>query len=403
MNFKYTAAETSGKLVEGTVEAKDGAEVLEWLASQNLRPLSIKAIESLAVKGARGIFSQPITVSDKVFLTKYLALMLKVGTDLFHAIDILISDFDKPAVKALLIEIRDNLSKGRPFYTTFAKYSKYFSSVFVNLIKAGEASGNLDKIFDNLSTSLEKEQDLRGKIRAALVYPIILLLAAFGILFLMVTVALPKIANTFLQGGIEPPAFSRAVFGIGLFVSKYVWIILPLMVLTVGGLWYFFSKTVPGKRAISRLLTRLPVVGVLVRRIAIQRFASTFSSLLRAGLPILEALEITADAVGSEELREALFRISREGVIKGLTVGEAFRREPYFPKVVTNLISISEKAGHMEDVLETLGDFYSSEIDSSVKTLVSFLEPVLLLGIGLIVAVIALSIITPIYQLTTAF
>ncbi len=403
MNFKYTAAQPNGKIIEGTVEAKTGAEVLEWIAGQGLRPISIKAIEGFAPSGARGIFNQPITVTDKVFLTKYLALMLRVGTDLFHAIDILVADFDKPAVKALLIEIRENLSKGRPFYTTFAKYPKYFSSVFVNLIRAGEASGNLDKVFENLSVSLEKEQDLRGKIRAALVYPVILLLSASGILFLMVTVALPKIAKVFLQGGIQPPGFSRVVFGVALFLNKYIWIIFPLLIVGGFGVWYFFSRTALGKKIMARILGRLPVVGVLIRRIAIQRFSSTFSTLLRAGLPILEALEITADAVGSEELRDALLRISREGVVKGLTVGDAFRREPYFPKVVINLIAISEKAGHMEEVLETLGDFYSSEIDSSVKTMVSFLEPVLLLFIGLIVAIIALSVIMPIYQLTTVF
>jgi len=403
MNFRYVATQSSGKIVEGNTEAESTAKVLEWMATQGLRPISIKAYEEIEARGWRSYFGQTIATTDKVFLTKYLALMLKMGTNLFSAIDILIADFDKPSVKALLIEIKENLSKGKPFYTTFAKYSKYFSSVFVNLIKAGEVSGNLEKVFEDLSKSLEKEQELRGRIRAALIYPTILLMGAFLILTFLVTFALPRIANIFMQGGIKPSGFSRVVFGVGLFIGEYVWILLPLIFILIFGAWFFFAKTVFGQRLLIRIIYRVPVIGVLLKRIAIQRFASVISSLLRAGLPIIDSLEITADAVGSDELKYALLRISREGVSKGVTIGDAFRREPYFPKVVINLIAISERSGHMEEVLETLSNFYASEIDSSIKALVSFLEPVLLLGIGLIVAVIAVSIITPIYQLVGTF
>ena len=141
MRFHYIASEPNGRVVEADVEAQGPAEVLEWMAMQGLRPVSLKALGGVEAKGWRSIIGgQSITVEDKVFLTKYIALMLKVGTDLFRAIDILIADFDKPAVKSLLIEVRDTLGKGQPFYTTFAKYPKYFSSVFVNLIRSGEAS-----------------------------------------------------------------------------------------------------------------------------------------------------------------------------------------------------------------------------------------------------------------------
>jgi type IV pilus assembly protein PilC len=402
MNFKYVATQVNGRIVEGNVEAERPAEVLDWMASQGLKPISVKAVGGVEARGLKLFFSQPITITDKVFLTKYLTLMLKVGTDLFHAIDILIADFDKPAVKALLIEIRENLSKGKPFYATFVKYSRYFSSVFINLIKAGEASGSLEKVFEDLSVSLGKEQELRNRVRAALIYPIILLTAAFFILILLVTFALPRIARVFLEGGIKPPPFSRLVFSVGLFLGKYVWLIFPVIIVSVIASWYFFSRTTTGRKLVGQLLLRLPIVNILIKRVALQRFASTFSSLLRAGLPLIEALEITADAVGSEELKSSLLRISKEGITKGLTVGDAFKREPYFPKAVTNLMAISERAGHMEDVLETLSDFYSSEIDSSLKILVSFLEPVLLVLIGLVVAVIALAIITPIYQLVSS-
>jgi type IV pilus assembly protein PilC len=401
MRFHYIASEPEGKVVEGDLEANGPAEVLEWMASQGLRPVSVKAMAGVESRGLGRIFSQPINVADKVFLTKYLALMLKVGTDLFKAIDILIADFDKPAVKSLLIEIKDSLSKGQPFYSTFTKYPKYFSSVFVNLIKAGEASGNLDNVFEDLSVGLEKEQAIRSRVKSVLVYPVVLVFLALTILLLLITFALPRIAEVFTSGGIEPPIFSRVVFAVGIFLGDYALIVFPGLIGLIFGAWYILFKTVGGITIRDRLLSHTPIVGGVLYRIALQRFATTFSSLLRSGMPILDALEITAESVGHAELRAALLRISREGITKGLTIGEAFRREPVFPRVVVNLIAISEKAGHIESILDTLADFYETEIDGSIKTLISFLEPALLLVIGFVVGIIALSIIVPVYQLVT--
>jgi len=404
MRFHYIAAQPSGKVVEGTVEAEGTAGVLEFLAKEELRPVSIKRLkgfEAGAIK--RRFFGAAISVADKVFLSKYLHLMLKVGTDLFRALDILIADIEKPALKAFLLEVRSTLEKGQPFYSAFARYPKYFSSVFVNSVKAGEASGNLEKVFADLTISLEKEQDLKSRIKSALIYPILLLSLSFLILIFLVTFALPRIANIFTGTGFNPPLFSRVVFAVGLFLGKYIWIILGFMAAFVVLYIFVFSRTRIGKEVARRIINTLPIIKEIRYKLAIQRFASTMSSLMRAGLPIVESLEITADAVGNEEIRRALYRISKEGVSRGLTIGEAFHKEPIFPFTVVNLVAISEKAGHLDEILDTLGTFYESEINASIKTLISFIEPALLLGIGIIVAVVALSIIVPIYQLVGQF
>ncbi len=403
MHFHYIASKANSGIIEGDFEADNLAGVLEHLASQGLKPVSVKVRKDFESAGRFNIFSQSVTITDKIFLAKYLALMLKVGTDLFKAIDILIADFDKPSVKALLIEIRLTLEKGQPFHSAFAKYPKIFSPVFINLVKAGEASGNLEKVFEQLSVSLQKEQELRHRIKAALTYPIILLLASVLILIFLVGFALPKIANVFSSSGFEPPTFSKIVFTIGIFAGDYLWFILVFFTVITVGIWFLFFKTLSGRRIFYRFIVKLPAVGNVLKKIALQRFASTLSALLLAGLPILDSLEITASAVGFEELKDSLIRISREGVSKGLTIGEAFRREPTFPKVVTNLIAISEKTGHLENILDTLANFYESEIDASVKSLMAFLEPVLLLLIGLVIGAIAMSIIVPIYQLVGRF
>ncbi len=402
MKFHYVASQPNGKIIEGDFDGQGPAEVLEYLASKGLRPVSLKTIKGIE-SIERGFLGSGINIADKIFLTKYLALMLKVGTDLFKAIDILMSDLDKPAMKSLLAEVRGTLEKGQPFYTTFLKYPKYFSSVFVNLIKAGESSGNLEMVFNDLSSSLQRDQELNRNIKSALTYPVILLVGSAGILILLVTFALPKIASIFAGSVTQIPIFSRVVFAVGLFLNKFIWLFLILLVILVVVGWYFFFKTVSGKKIIERFMFKIPVVNKILKHIALQRFATTLSSLIRSGLPILDSLEITADAVGSQELKASLMRISREGIAKGLTIGDAFRREQAFPRVVANLIAISEKAGHTEDVLETLAKFYEVEIESSIKTLVRFLEPVLLLGIGVIIAVIALAILVPIYQLVGQF
>lgn len=400
--FKYTASTTNGRIIEGELETESGSEVLAFLASRELKPITISR-EAEPKLGRQIYLGRAIAVVDQIFLTKHFALMLKVGTDLFRTLDILIADADKPALRSLLREIRASLEKGQPFYVTFARYPQYFSAVFVNLIKSGETSGTLERVFDNLSQMLSRQEDLRRKVRSALIYPVLLLIASFLILSFLVTFALPRIAAIFLQGDMKVPLFSRIVFAGGLFLADHIWSIAIIGLALIISLWYFLTKTISGRRLFYQFLGQLPVIKKVVREIAVQRFAGTLASLMRAGVPILDALEITADSVDNQKMRDALRRIASEGVAKGLTLGEAFKREEAFPVAVSSLVSISEKAGNLDDILTTLSTFYESEIESSIRTMVAFIEPVLLIIIGGVVALIALSIIVPVYQLVGQF
>ncbi|OGM91248.1 hypothetical protein A2755_02500 [Candidatus Wolfebacteria bacterium RIFCSPHIGHO2_01_FULL_48_22] len=402
MKFRYKALDASQKIVEGILQATNSTDALVKISAQKLRPVSLQEIRNTSLDFSK-LFQGKVTLQDKIFITKYLSLMMKVGTDLFKAINILVDDFEKRAVKDLLMEVRANLEKGKPFYSTFAKYPKSFSPVFVNLIKAGEVSGKLETVFDEVSVSLEKDKDLRSKIKSALTYPVILFIASIIILILLVSYSLPKIAGVFTTGGFEPPGFSKIVFTVGLFIGDHLALLLTLFFgITIGSL-IFFIKTMVGRKLIYDIALHIPVIKKVIRNIAVQRFAATFSSLLSSGLPIIESLEVTADSVGMPDLRNSIRRIAQEGIAKGLTVGEAFRRETVFPKIVANLIAISEKSGHLESILSTLADFYAKEVEMSVKTLVTFIEPIMLLLIGVVIGTIALAVIVPVYQLTSAF
>ncbi len=401
MLYHYRAADSSGRIFEDDMDAGSLQEVLQNLSGKAMSPISVKAMKQVR-PGFLGLFGK-INISDKVFLTKYLALMLRVGTDLLSAINILIADFEKPAMRNFLLEIRENLMEGRPFAEAFARYPNVFSLTFISLVRAAEASGNLQSTFQELSDSLVREADLRSRIRAALIYPLVLLCMSGVIMVFLATFALPKVASVFGQSGITPPLFSRVVFTVGLFIGgNIVVILLTLAVIFIAGI-IFFYKTETGKRTLDLIVIHVPVLKGIYSDIAIQRMASTMSSLMKAGLPIVQTINVAADTVSLQEYKFALIRVAKEGLEKGLTIGESFRRETVFPKSVTSLIAISERAGHLEEVLGTLADFYEGNIDASVKTAVALLEPALLLFMGVLVGVIALSIIVPIYQMTASF
>ncbi|MEK7195598.1 MAG: type II secretion system F family protein, partial [Patescibacteria group bacterium] len=290
MLYRYLAADKAGKIVEAEVDADDLSQVLRYLAGRDLRPISVKPIKE-EKKGIRYFFGN-INVTDKVFLTKYLALMLRVGTDLLSAINILVADFDKPSVRNFLLEIRDNLGRGQPFYKAFEVHTNIFSNTFVSLIRAAEKSGNLQQTFEELSVSMVREAELRNRIRSALIYPIVLLSASSVVMAFLVTFALPKIAKVFTESGIQPPFFSRLVFSVGLFVGNNIWILVGILLACIGGAVYVYYRTEAGKRILNLVLSRTPFIRGIYRKLAIQRLTSTMSSLMKAGLPIIETINV---------------------------------------------------------------------------------------------------------------
>lgn len=403
MLFHFVAQDKQGRIKEGNISQPNLKAALEFLASQNLKPITVKPL--VLEKAKKGVFlkKEILSLTDKVFLTKYLSLMLKVGTDLFSAIDILIEDFESGPARRFLLEIRSNLEKGQPFYLAFQNHPDYFSPVTVNLIKAGESAGNLEKTLEQVSSDLERERELKSRIKSALIYPILLIATSFFMVIFLVTFAIPKLGQMFLSIGGKIPTYTRVVLGVGTFLNKNIYFIIPLVIAVPLGLYFFFSKTKKGKTYFNNLLERIPVTRNLLEKMALERFASVLGSLIKTGMPIIQAVEVTAIAVGNPKYEASLLRIAREYLSKGVSIGDSFKREKIFPSVVSNLLAIGEKAGHTDEILHTLSIFYESEIDVALKTLVSFIEPALLVIIGLVVGGIALSLIVPVYQLVGQF
>lgn len=402
MLYHYKVIDKQNNVKEGDLEANDKSSVLEYIASQTWIPISIKEINHKNIFSL-SIGKEKISLKDKVFLIKYLSLMLQVGTDLFKAIDILITDSKEGAVRRFLLEIRSNLEKGEPFYISFEAHPEYFSVVVTNLIKAGEASGQLSQVLAKVSVDLESEAELGSKVKSSLIYPMILIVGSIAVTLFMMMFILPKIGAVFTTTSGKIPTYTKVVLSVALFLNKYFYIVIPLLIAIPLGLYIYFSKTSKGKKSFNSFLDKIPVARHLQENLALQRFTSVLSSLIKSGMPIIRALEITAKATGYEKYTEALLNISRNISTKGLSIGEAFKKEGVFSGVVSNLIAVGEKAGHTADILETLSNFYKTEAEASLKTLVALIEPVLILFIGIIVGGLALTMIVPMYQLVGQF
>ena len=403
MRYNYTAVDRAGARTQGELDAETLDLALRQLAAQDLRPVTVVPAGERRSGGGGGFFKGKITTADKVFLTRYLSLMLKVGTDLLSAVDILIEDFQKPAVREFLQQVKRNLAQGQQFYIAFAAYPNVFSPVFVNLVKAAEQSGTLQTTFEQLTNQLQRDEEVNRQVKTAMVYPAILLVVAVIIIVFLSLFALPRISKVFSDTSITPPLFSRIVFAFGGFVGDQIYFIAGFGIIAALSFYFGVIRTVTGRRLLQRALSNLPVVSNIYRDLAVQRFASTLSSLLKAGLPIIDSIHITADVVGIDSFQVALRRIADQGLARGMSIADSFRREVVFPSVITNLIAISENAGHLEEVLGTIAEFSATNIQASNKSHVAFLEPMLLLVMGMMVAVVALAIIIPIYQLTTNF
>jgi type II secretory pathway component PulF len=403
MLFHYLAQDFKGRIKEANINQPDLKSALEYLTSQNLKPISVKPVTFESKKRGIVIFKETLTLTDKVFLTKYLSLMLRVGTDLFSAIDILIEDFESGPARRFLLEIRTNLEQGKPFWYTFDKHPEYFSPVVTNLLKAGETSGNLEMTLARVSDDLERSRDLSSKVKSSLIYPVLLLVASFLMILFLSTFAVPKLGEMFLSTGQKIPTYTKIVLTTGMFLNRYVYIVFPLAIGIPLGLFFYFSKNKSGKLMFNKMLEKIPVARNLMEKMALERFSSVLANLIKAGMPIIQAIEVTATAVGNPKYEATLNRIAKEYLAKGMTIGDAFKKEKVFPPVVTNLLAIGEKAGHTEEILNTLSAFYESEIDVSLKTLVAFIEPAMLVILGVIIGGIALSLIVPVYQLVSQF
>lgn len=399
--YQYTAVDSRGKIQTGELEEATSRAVADFLRRQELVPVKIEVKKTkagrliwLALTGSLGIF-------EKMALVRNLHTMLKAGLAIDEAIDILLEEAEKPVLKKILTEAKFDLERGQLLSVTFSRYPRIFPPVFINLIKAGEETGTLENALEQLEIQLTKDYELRQKIKSAMFYPVLLFVASSFVIMLLFVFVLPRLASAFFRAGVDLPFFTRLIVRIGAFLGKMPILSLLVFAGVVFGLWSA-RKTLAGKRFISWISGRIPMIKILVKKIYLARFCRTLSTLLAAGAQILDAVKMTSEAIGNRRYEEELLA-AKEEINRGVSLANALRNRPkFFPKFVSNMVMVGERSGELDSMLQKLADHYEADVDNTLKNLTATLEPILLLIMGAVVAIIAISVLLPIYTLIGA-
>lgn len=403
--YIYEAADKKGTIIKGELEARDKAAVLDFLQRQNLIPLSLEIkgkVSGGLVLSLSLTFFERVTALDRIFLVRNLSATIRAGMSIIEALDILIADAAKKIMRDILTQAKSNLQNGQPLSATFAYYKNSFPPVFTGMIRAGETAGRLESVLDELGRHMSREHELSRKVKSALAYPILLFFGTIAVVALLLIFVLPRLAKTFKQTGVELPFITKMLIGISNAVVSHPF--LDLLIIA-GLVWFFtyFRKTRPGRRIFLRMIFSIPIAKEIVKKVVLIRFTRTLGNLIGSGLSIVESLQLSAEAVGNEYYKEAILGIL-DDVKGGLPFSKSLERRPdLFPHFLISLATVGEKTGTLERVLKTFADFYDEEVDNNLRDFTAFLEPVLLLFMGLIVGTVALSILLPIYQLVGKF
>lgn len=397
--FHYIATDTSNNSQSGTLEAADRSAAIASLNKQNLRPISIR--EGDPKKSSFSIedfFGKNRVKSDHLVLfTRQLSAMVSAGVPLLRALTSLQQHAESPALKTIITGVIKDIEGGVTLADALVKYPNAFSDVYVNMVRAGEAAGILDDILKRLALQQEKNASIRKKIKSAMSYPVVLMVITVLAFFGLMIFVIPQIGNIVKDLGgpdAEMPALTQFMLNISNFITTKWFIMLPITIAIVVFIMRYL-KTPKGREQFHTLVLKIPVIKVIIMKIAIARFARTFSALMGAGVAVLEALNVTARAVGNVVYEKALIQAAEE-VKNGKNLSSAISNNELFPPIVSQMLAVGEETGQTDTVLVKVADFYEEEVDTAIDGLSSIIEPMMIILMGGMVGLIAASVMGPI-------
>ena len=401
--FVYTALDPSGKTIKGRIEADNEQLVTSKLHEQSYHVVSVTEDKSKSAKSSQASFTpgkKKVKLANMVVFSRQFATMIDAGIGIVRCLDILEGQTRDPALKPVVGQCKKDVKGGLSLTDAFAKHPNVFSRLYVNMVKAAEAAGILDKILDRLSTFLEKEQEIIGKIKSAMIYPILVLVFAVLMVFALFILVLPKFKELFDSMQIEMPLATRMLFGISTGLRSYWYV---LLILNVAGFLFYrwYRTTEKGAWNIDVFKLKFPVVGELVQKMAISKFSRTFATLIASGVPMMRSLEIVGETAGNKVIAHSIDS-ARSAIREGQKISTPLSQSQLFPAMVTHMIDIGEETGRLSEMLEKVSDFYDAEVDNAVKALTSMIEPCLIVVMGGIVGFIAISIMSPIFKLISS-
>ncbi len=381
-------------VVTGERFAQNKQALMSLLRSEQINPISVKE------KGKE--ISLPTLkkrVSDKdiALFTRQFAVMIDSGLPLVQCLRILGMQQEKPAFQQILYQIQRDVESGLSLSNAMARHPKVFDTLYVNMVAAGETGGILDVILKRLSAYMEKIVKLKSSIKSALIYPAVVISVALIAVFLLMWLVIPTFASLFEGLGAELPLLTKVIIGISKFIARYAIFIIILAGLGLYGIkkWYETDK---GRHVIDRMVLKLPIVGILMKKIAIARFTKTLSTLISSGIPILEALDITSRAAGNVIYEDTIVGVRKE-VESGKNMSTPMEDSGMFPTMVIQMVNVGEQTGELDNMLDRVASFYEDEVDRSVANLMSLLEPLLLVFLGVTVGTIVVSMYLPMFTL----
>ena len=397
--FAYAAKTPDGKKIDGVIRAADKSAAQAELRRKNLQVASLTEQKEGARK--RGLFGPPrphVRTKDIAVMTRQLSTMISAGIPLLESLEILHEQANDAGFKLVLDKVIERVRGGSDFSTALSEHPKLFTKIYVNMIKAGEASGQLDVILQRLADYMESIEELKREIKAAMTYPVISLCLIVAITIGLIVGIVPKFQEIFEQLQMkELPAPTQILLNLSNFMRNQFLACIGIVV-AVGVSFFLYIRTKTGRRHWDWFLLHAPVFGPLFRKVAISRFSRTFATLIQSGVPMLGALDIVASTAGNVIVEEAVLK-ARDAVSKGETLGDPLAATKVFPPMVTRMISIGEKTGALEKLLMKISEFYDQEVRATVKALTSLIEPLLIATMGVIVGFIVLSIFLPIIKI----
>ncbi len=404
-SFQYTARDKAGNSTSGTMDAENRQDLLQKLRAKGLVPTSIGDGQAKRAAGARAapiigtVKGRRVKADEMVLFTRSLATMVNSGLPLLQGIDIMIEQTENMNFKAVLTQVGQDIEAGLTFSDALKKHPRVFSELYSSMVRAGEASGNLDGILVQLAEYLEASQKLKREIRSAMTYPVIALvivvLIAGGLLIFIV----PKFQDIFTGLGQTLPAPTRMLMAISHVLRSYILVVIGLAIAFFVALRYYISTPV-GRLQFDTITLKLPVFGPLFRKVAVSRFARTMSTLTRSGVPVLSALEIVERTIGNEVLARAV-KGSQTSIKAGATISDPLARSGVFPLMVTRMIDVGERTGSLDELLTKISEFYDQQVEATISSLTAMIEPLLILFLGVIVGGMVLALFMPIFQLST--
>jgi type IV pilus assembly protein PilC len=395
LTYTYTALNpASGEKIQAQIEAENEKSAAKLLIERGLSPLDIEIVADKP--GAA--FRSRVPTKEKVLFSRQLSTLINSGLPLIQSLNIVRNQTKQKNLKIIIGKIISDIEAGSSLAVAMQKFPSVFNNVYISLVAAGEASGSLDKSLERLASQQEKDAEVIGKVRGAMIYPAIVLLVLFAIMIFMTTTVLPQVANIYKSlPGASLPFVTKLLLGFSSLLTHFWW--LALILLVVGG--YFlknYIKTGAGRSQVDGLKMRTPPIGPLFMKLYMARFARTASTLIGAGVPMIKMLQTTAEAVGNTHITNSILK-AVDQVKGGKSLSASIKDDSNFLELVPDMISIGEQSGALETMLERVADYYEKEVDSQIKAINTIIEPVMMIIVGIIALVIVAAVLLPIYGL----